>query len=107
MTDIIPQTRRERATALVSKGIQTVEDRQGTYGEPSKDMAKIALIWTGVLRDKLLPGVTISATDVPLLMIGVKLSRASNEYKDDNMVDVVGYAQVYEECVYSAEVAAP
>lgn len=86
-------SRRERSQALLSKAVQTVEDRQGTYGDPYQDMLRTAKIWSAILK------CDVSPEQVPLCMIGVKLARAAHEYKDDNTVDIVGYAQVYEETV--------
>ena len=66
-------------------------DRQGSYGHPIDDFTKTAKIWTGILLPKLLPGVEIEAEDVPLCMVGVKLSREVNKPKRDNLVDGAGY----------------
>ena len=55
------------------------------------DFTKSALIATGVLYDKLKPGVQIEAEDIPLIMNGIKMSRETNSPKRDNRTDGAGY----------------
>jgi len=81
-----PETILEEAARLTSR------DRQGDYGHPRDDFARTADIWNGILRAKLRDGQRIEATDVPLLMIGVKLAREAHRHKRDNPVDIAGYA---------------
>lgn len=69
-------------------------DRQADYGHPLDDFSKTALIWTGILADKL--QAPIEAREVPLLMLGVKLSREQNRLKRDNIVDAHGYLMTYQ-----------
>ncbi|MBN2129327.1 MAG: DUF4406 domain-containing protein [Sedimentisphaerales bacterium] len=71
----------------------TAADRQNDYGPPSEDFAKTALMWTAILRDRLCEGAEITAADVPLCMIAVKLARQAHRHKRDNLVDIAGYAQ--------------
>lgn len=70
-------------------------DRQDDYGHPIDDFSKTALIWTAVLQDKLKPGEQVEAEDVPLCMVGVKLSRQVNRPKRDNIVDGQGYFETH------------
>ena len=65
-------------------------DRQDSYGNPMADFKGTALIWTGILQHKL--HAPITAEDVPLLMIGLKLRREAHKHKDDNYVDIIGYS---------------
>jgi hypothetical protein len=60
-------------------------------------MCRTAKIWSAIL------GCDVSPSAVPLCMIGLKLSRATNSYKDDNGRDIVGYTQVYEEVIAAME----
>lgn len=65
--------------------------RQGTYGHPADDFARTALHWQAVL------GVEVSALQVALCMIGVKLSRLTTTPDHrDSIVDVAGYAGCYD-----------
>ena len=67
--------------------------RQADYGHPRDDFARTALMWTGILASKLREGTEVTAADVPLCMIAVKLARQSHRHKRDNLVDIAGYAR--------------
>lgn len=65
----------------------TSGDREQDYGSPENNFARIAMMWSAYL------GVTVSAKDVAAMMISVKLARiASGNAKDDNWIDIAGYA---------------
>jgi hypothetical protein len=71
----------------------TANDRQKQYGHPCDDFARTAQMWTGILASKLRPGEEITASDIPLCMISVKLARQAHRHKRDNLVDIAGYAR--------------
>jgi len=71
----------------------TAEDRQHDYGPPSQACARTALMWTALLADRLREGQHVTATDVPLCMIAIKLARQAHRRKRDNLVDIAGYAR--------------
>lgn len=71
----------------------TAGTRQNDYGHPRNDFARTAQMWTGILAEKLRPGSAVTAMDVPLCMIAVKLARQAHRHKRDNLVDVAGYAR--------------
>jgi len=50
-------------------------------------------MWTGILRSKLVPDQQVTATDIPLCMIAIKLARQSHRHKRDNLIDIAGYAR--------------
>jgi len=71
----------------------TAQDRQHDYGHPSRDFARTALLWTAILAGRLREGQHVTAMDVPLCMIAVKLARQAHRHKRDNLVDIAGYAR--------------
>jgi hypothetical protein len=78
----------EEADGLVSG------DRQQDYGHPRDDYGRVANmvseLWKRKLREPITP------EDCILFMLCVKLSRLSNAYKRDSVVDIAGYARVLE-----------
>ena len=67
--------------------------RRDEYGAPADDFARVARMWTGILAPKLGDGQHITAMDIPLCMIAIKLARQSYRHKRDNLVDIAGYAR--------------
>ena len=62
-------------------------ERQGTYGEAENSFAVIAQMWTAYL------GKDLTSADVANMMILMKVARnSSGVYKDDNWIDICGYA---------------
>lgn len=71
----------EKAKEIVCKG------REQEYGSPEDSFESIAKLWTAYLD------YPISAKDVAMLMILLKTARAkTGRYKDDNFIDIIGYA---------------
>lgn len=68
-------------------------DRQEDYGHPLDNFSRIAQMWSAIL------GCPVSAEQVGLCMIAVKISRQLNKPKADNMTDAAGYAQTVQMCV--------
>lgn len=64
----------------------TTSERRRDYGRPLINFLRIAIRWSNFL------GLTISPTKVAAMMIDVKLARQQNTPKDDNWVDMIGYA---------------
>jgi hypothetical protein len=67
--------------------------RRAEYGAPADDFARAAQMWTGILARKLRDGQHVTAMDIPLCMVAVKLARESHYHKRDNLVDIAGYAR--------------
>ena len=75
-------------TALLEAAEHAVTgDRETDYGTPEQNFARIADLWTAYLCRSIEPH------DVAAMMILLKLARvAGGQYKNDNWVDVAGYA---------------
>lgn len=64
-------------------------ERQGSYGNPEDSFAIIAQMWTAYL------GKDLSSADVANMMVLMKVARNANGvYKDDNWIDICGYAAI-------------
>jgi len=71
----------------------TTTARHSDYGHPADDFARTGAMWTGILASKLRSGEQVTAMDVPLCMIAVKVARQAHRHKRDNLVDIAGYAR--------------
>lgn len=61
--------------------------RQGTYGEAENSFETIAQMWSAYLKR------TVTSFDVANMMVLMKVARnSSGVYKDDNWIDICGYA---------------
>lgn len=62
-------------------------EREGTYGRPENSFTVISDLWSAYLRRSITPA------DVANLMILLKVARNfSGVYKEDNWIDICGYA---------------
>lgn len=76
-----------RAEILDKAKSYVVGDREQDYGSPESNFGRIANLWTAFLN------VSISPTDVAAMLALLKIARiASGHAKDDNWVDLAGYA---------------
>ena len=75
----------DRAKQIISS------DRNSTYGEPEDNLGRIANLWATYLERP------ISARDVAMLMILVKVAREIHNPHDDNPLDIAGYAALAHE----------
>jgi hypothetical protein len=60
-------------------------DRHDAYGHPLDDFSRAALIWQAIL------GCDVTAEQVALCMVGVKIAREVHAPKTDTVVDGIGY----------------
>lgn len=76
-----------RAQILDEAKRLTTGDREATHGAPEENFRKLALVWTGIL------GHPVRHTDVPLMLAGLKIVRATSGARNaDDFVDIAGYA---------------
>lgn len=71
--------------------LQTAEqlihnDRNEAYGHPLDDFSRVGRMWAAILDVE-----EITAEQVALCMVAVKISRQCNKPKLDNIVDGCGY----------------
>lgn len=71
----------------------TAEDRQRYYGHPADNHGNTADLWSSYLRRKYGSSFELSARDVCLMMVLLKVSRDANRQKRDNLIDMAGYAR--------------
>jgi hypothetical protein len=72
----------------------TSQDRQADYGHPAEDFGRTAALINAWLGDQLKSPLT--AEQVVMFMVFVKLSRQRNKWKRDNLVDAAGYLRLVE-----------
>jgi hypothetical protein len=78
--DMTPEDVAAYAAALVS------DDRQYEYGHPLDNLDRAARIWEVIL------GAPVTAEQVSLCMVGMKIARQVHKAKPDTVVDIIGYA---------------
>ena len=61
-------------------------DRQDEYGDASESFDRIAAMFSAYL------GTEVNGRDIAALLILMKVSRLTTSTKDDNWVDIIGYA---------------
>jgi len=69
-------------------------DREKTYGRPDKNLNTIANLWETYLHSRGLFNENshgLTATDVAIMQVLLKIARHGNMYKRDNIVDGIGY----------------
>ena len=71
-------------------------DRNETHGDAFQNHAEIAEFWNIYLDKKLQPLASITAEDVALMMVLMKISRNNQGKKNnlDNFIDMCGYAAI-------------
>ena len=79
---------------LAADAVQAVTGpRQRDYAHPSVNFQRIANLWSVILD------VDITAEQVALCMIQVKIAREINRHTRDNIVDLIGYSLTLDACM--------
>lgn len=77
--------------AILKQAFELVNgDRENSYGHPTKNIKRIAELWSTYT------GIELDGHDVCNMMILLKISRHKNKFKEDNLVDICGYAYLSE-----------
>lgn len=92
LLDAAPESQRGGSILDDARYLTSCE-RQVDYGHPRDDFTRVAAMWNGILAAKLRDGAAITAMDVPLCLIAVKLARQTHRHRRDNLVDIAGYAR--------------
>lgn len=79
------------ATVLIEAFDLVFGDREKAYDHPKRNLEVTAKIWSGLLAYKLSSDIT--AEEVALMMVGLKLAREVYRPKRDNLVDAAGYIE--------------
>lgn len=89
---------RKAPTTVLTEAADIVHgDREKTHGEPAKNLAAIASMWSPIF------GTTVTPQQVCLAMIAMKVARAiNNPNHRDHWIDIVGYVALAERCGHVA-----
>ena len=72
---------------LLAHAPAVVRDRRRSYGDPAELFERVAIRWSQVL------GTKVTAAQVGLCLIDLKLARLANDPKHvDSLIDIAGYA---------------
>ena len=69
----------------------TVTERRKVREAPGPHFKRVATIWSGIL------GVPVSAEQVVLCMVGLKIAREAGQHDPDNITDAEGYLSLIPE----------
>jgi hypothetical protein len=70
--------------------VDIITERAADYGDPRPNHERIAHLWNAYLE----PATPITAHDVAICLVLVKISRAKAGERDDNYTDMAGYAEI-------------
>lgn len=92
---------KQNRTHVLSEADRLVNgDRNVDYGDPISDFRTTAEMWSAYLRRRLEVPVDLQPHDVAAMMMCLKISRISWVHeKEDNWVDLAGYAACGWDCV--------
>lgn len=86
-------------TTLLADAAATIAGpREQEYGNKLQNFSQIAALWQVLLQGKLQPLARVTAEDVGMLMIAVKLARLTKTPNHrDSLLDIAGYAGCIDE----------
>ena len=93
----IEKPKQSKSILDIAKEI-THGDRQAAYGPPDQDFRRTADMLNALFADMLKDGVKFEPQHVAMMMILIKLSRQRHQQKQDNWVDIAGYAHCGDVC---------
>jgi len=89
----LPKTAARRRDSLLRTVQMVTVDRTATHGDAEDEMPRVAMVWNGLLKNKL--STPLTAFDVAALMVGLKMVRATaNPLHVDNWDDGSGYSSI-------------
>lgn len=93
-----PEARpRQSSETVLAEANEVIHgERAAEYGPAEESFARIAQLWSVYL------GRPLDAYDVALMMVLMKVSRATTDLKRDTAVDIAGYAALMPRCAVAA-----
>lgn len=72
--------------SILDDVLDVLKNRQDQYGNPEDSFTDIARLWSVIFK------VEVTAEQVALAMIAMKIIREQAGHKRDNIIDIIGYA---------------
>ena len=73
--------------SLLEDTAQILTERQEQYGHPYAEFHRVAKMWSVVI------GLDVTPQQVAMCMLTLKVCRELHQHKEDNIIDIMGYAQ--------------
>lgn len=85
--------------SILDKAIEITYSRLKSYGDPVENLSDIANLWNAYIKSRKIDtidnnGELLSNKDVSMMMILLKISRETNNTKEDNLIDIAGYCRL-------------
>jgi|688.fasta_scaffold381753_3 hypothetical protein len=78
-----------------------LKKRESDYGKAEESFKTVAELWSRII------GFRICGADVAMCMAALKFCREQEKPKKDNVVDMIGYLQLYYDIMHSKPEATP
>jgi len=77
-------------------------DRKDQYGNPEDAFGDIAAYWNVHMVNKgYIDAWQLTAEDIAIMMVLMKVAREENQHKRDNAIDAIGYLALYADRLHS------